>query len=86
MNDLDFLAVTIELDKSSELRNVSSVTEAADVLLMQWPRQKGKKLFVARQACRDALEGKGTVDDARAAFVAAAKEANILVWNSAWEF
>jgi Protein of unknown function (DUF982) len=86
MIDLDFLAVTIELDKSSELRNVSSVTEAADVLWMQWPKQKGKKLSAARQACLDAIEGKRTVDEARAAFVAAAKEAKILVWNSAWEF
>ena len=86
MNDLDFVAVTIELDKSRELRNVSSVTEAANVLFRQWPRQKGKKLSAARQACLDAIEGTGSVDDARTAFVAAAKEAKILVWNSAWKF
>ncbi|PSH57615.1 MULTISPECIES: DUF982 domain-containing protein [Phyllobacterium] len=86
MNDLDFLAVTIELDKSSELRNISSVTEAAHVLFRLWPRQKGKNLSAARKACLNAIEGKGSVDDARTAFVAAAKEAKILVWNSAWEF
>lgn len=86
MNDLDFVAVTIELDKSRELRNVSSVTEAAHVLFRQWPKQRGKKLSAARLACLDAIEGTGSVDDARTAFVDAAKEAKILVWNSAWEF
>jgi hypothetical protein len=86
MTDLDFLAVTIELDKSGKLRNVSSVTEAAEVLMMHWPKHKGKNLSAARQACLDAIGGEGSVDDARAAFVAAAKEARILVWNSAWEF
>jgi hypothetical protein len=86
MVDLDFLAVTIEIDRAGELRNVSSVTEAAEVLMMQWPRHKGKALAAARQACLDALEGKETVENARAAFIAAAGEARILVWSSAWQF
>lgn len=86
MVDLDFLAVTIEIDRAGELRNVSSVTEAAEVLMMQWPRHKGKALAAARQACLDALEGKETVENARAAFIAAAEEARILVWSSAWQF
>lgn len=85
MVSMDFLAVTIEIEKAGELRNVSSVAEAAEVL-MQWPHQRGKAWAVARRVCRGAMAGKDSVEAARSAFVTAAKEANILVWNSAWKF
>lgn len=86
MTNLDFLAVTIEVDETGELRNVSSVAEAAEILRQNWPADRGKELSRARRACLDAMEGTGSVEEARTAFVAAAKEAGILVWNSAWRF
>ncbi len=86
MINLDFLAVTIEIDETGELRNVSSVAEASEILRQNWPVQRGKELSRARRACLDAMEGTGSVEEARTAFVAAAKEAGVLVWNSAWQF
>ncbi|MBB3238197.1 DUF982 domain-containing protein [Phyllobacterium endophyticum] len=86
MITMDFIAVTIEIDETGELCNVSSVAEASEILLRNWPVQRGKELSRARRACLDAIEGKGSVEEARTAFVAAAKEAGILVWNSAWQF
>lgn len=86
MTNLDFLAVTIEIDETGELRNVSSVAEAAEILRQNWPSDRGKELSRARRACLDAMEGTGSLEEARTAFVAAANEAGILVWNSAWRF
>ena len=86
MTNLDFLAVTIEIDETGELRNVSSVADAAEILRQNWPVDRGRELSRARRACLDAMEGTGSVEEARTAFVAAAKEAGILIWNSAWRF
>ncbi|CAN7677152.1 DUF982 domain-containing protein [Phyllobacterium sp. LjRoot231] len=56
-----------------------SIGEAAEFLLYHWPLAHGEKLSAARQACIDALHGKITCTRARAAFIEAAKEADIYV-------
>lgn len=57
---------------------VSTVRRAAELLLEDWPAGGGPALTAAKAACLAALEGTGTVAAARAAFVAAAKEADVL--------
>ncbi|MBA8881097.1 DUF982 domain-containing protein [Phyllobacterium myrsinacearum] len=76
---MEFPSVTIQTYHSGKSRNVTSVPEAAEVLLMNWPVHDGAKLKVARQLCLDALDGKTTITQARAAFIEAAKEAGVFV-------
>jgi hypothetical protein len=79
MTSMPFPAVTIQSDHAGRRRNIGSVPEAAEVLLMSWPTHDGAKLKIARQKCLDALDGRVTITDARAAFIEAAKEADIFV-------
>ncbi|PSH65181.1 DUF982 domain-containing protein [Phyllobacterium sophorae] len=74
-----FPPVTIEAARLGRPKNVCSVTEAAEFLLMKWPTYDGPKLKLARQHCFDALEAKTSTAAARSAFIEAAKEAGILV-------
>lgn len=60
-------------------RNISSVDEAAEFLLEDWPVKRSRKLTAARQACLDAIRGKITCTVARNVFIEAAKEADIYI-------
>ena len=54
--------------------------DAADILLNEWPAPTSAAAHrAARQAIVDAVEGKGTIRQARIAFERAAKAANIHV-------
>ncbi|CCV15386.1 DUF982 domain-containing protein [Mesorhizobium sp. STM 4661] len=55
------------------------VAQAADILLNRWPAKTGKKHIAAGKACLGALEGLKEARFARAAFINAAIEADILV-------
>jgi Protein of unknown function (DUF982) len=79
MTSMPFPAVTIQSDHAGRRRNIASVPEAAEVLLMSWPIHDGAKLKLARQKCLDALDGREAITDARAAFIEAAKEADIFL-------
>jgi hypothetical protein len=74
-----FPRITIETQRGEKPRNIGSVPEAAECLLMSWPIHDGAKLKAARQKCLDALDGKVTVGECRSAFIEAAKEARIFV-------
>ncbi|MEK1855560.1 MAG: DUF982 domain-containing protein [Phyllobacterium sp.] len=74
-----FPRITIETRRGGKLRNIGSVPEAAECLLMNWPIHDSAKLKTARQKCLDALDGKETTSECRLAFIEAAKEARILV-------
>ncbi len=74
-----FPAVTIQFRHAGKCQNITSVEQAAELLLMDWPIHDGTHLKVARQKCLDALDQLTTVTDARAAFIEAAREANIFV-------
>jgi Protein of unknown function (DUF982) len=78
MTSMPFPAVTIQSDHAGS-RNIASVPEAAEVLRMSWPIHGGAKLKLARQKCLDAHDGRVAITDARAAFIEAAKEADIFV-------
>jgi hypothetical protein len=79
MRNLPFPYVTVMTAHTGETRNISSVNEAAEFLLHDWPIKGSKKLTAARQACLDALHGKITCTKARDAFIEAAREADIYI-------
>lgn len=59
---------------------IADVESAAQWLLVRWPavHQHSPEHKAAVAACSEALEGKREVCDARAAFIEAAREADIL--------
>ena len=72
--------VRIALGRSGNtIFNVERVAQAADILMNRWPVATGQRHMVARKACLAVLEGKKEASVARAAFINAAIEANILV-------
>ncbi|MCV3206136.1 DUF982 domain-containing protein [Mesorhizobium sp. YC-39] len=72
--------VQIALGKSgSTTFRVERVAQAADILLNRWPAVTGTRHMAARKACLAALEGVKEARFARAAFINAAIEADILV-------
>lgn len=59
---------------------VTSARQAAEILLdPKWPAERSRRQLAAQQACLDALEGRKPADVARAAFIAAADEAGVLI-------
>ena len=72
--------VYIEFGKIGQRRYVSSVREAAEVLLDdKWPAEAGKRHLAARKACLDVLMGLKEAKAARDAFEDAAWVADILL-------
>jgi len=61
---------------------VDRVGRAAELLLNQWPVRTGRFYTEARRACILAMEGQITGKQARQAFTAAAREADILMGPS----
>jgi beta-glucosidase-like glycosyl hydrolase len=71
--------ITIEINEAGHYRNITSVEEANEFLLHDWPQEKGLAQLAARRACLDALMGKVAAEEARAAFIEAAKESGIYI-------
>lgn len=67
-------------EKPGIMHHVTAI-EAAARHLIEWDKRgkKGRKLNRAIKVCTEALNGKGTEDKVRAAFVAAAREAGMWV-------
>lgn len=53
--------------------------EASDYLMNSWPGKRSPKHRAALQACHDAIAGDKPAMNARRAFIAAAREASVLV-------
>jgi hypothetical protein len=71
--------VHIVFGKPGQHRNVTSVREAAEVLLDDnWPTEAGRRHLAARKACLAVLQGLKEAREARKAFEDAAWEADIL--------
>lgn len=82
---MHFTAVTVESVQSGKLRNVCTVSEAATVLMSEWPQDHlGPAHARARLACMAALKGNQSSKSARMAFIDAAQEADIYVGNTTW--
>jgi hypothetical protein len=72
--------VLIETTRVGRLRAISSVREAAEVLVASWPdKGRGNCCLAALQACHDALAGTLETEAARQAFIAAAMEVGTFV-------
>lgn len=79
MKDVYFDAVTFATQTLGRYRTITTVSQAAKQLLWHWPVEGGKKHHAAKLACIDALEGVGSADDARTAFIEACGEAGVFV-------
>lgn len=60
-------------------RIVLSTKDAAEILLNDWPDKAHQKREKAMQACLDVIKGRRPPSHARSAFIAAAKDARILL-------
>jgi hypothetical protein len=79
MQSLPFAYVTVMSERVGKTQIISSVDEATEFLLYDWPVMHSAKVTTACQACLDALLGKITGIAARDAFIEAAKEAGIYI-------
>lgn len=73
----DPITVRSPLTGASQL--LRTAKEASDFLLSQWPGKKSERYRAALQACHDASAGDKPPMTARRAFVAAGREADVLV-------
>lgn len=73
--------VVLRSAQSGSDTSVASAREAMDFLLGGWTGKRGPRHRKALQACHDALAGHKTAIGARRDFVAAAREAGVLVTN-----
>ena len=71
--------VSLEMYGRGHYRVVSSAKEAERVLRNEWPRLNGRGYVVALQMCDAALRDDADPEQARLAFLAAAREADIPV-------
>ncbi|UVK54910.1 DUF982 domain-containing protein [Mesorhizobium sp. AR02] len=80
MNDAFFdVAIVVETSKPGEFRRLASVAQAAVFMMERWPEEHGPAYRAALRACTGRLTSKDDVDNARRAFLAAAKEAGLVV-------
>lgn len=84
MRDLAFDCVTVSTKHMGHFYNVTSVEQAAKFLAHEWPANSGPAHAAARIACLDAMEYAVSANEAREAFVKAAKEADIYVCERWW--
>ena len=72
-------SVLLEFNGVSGFRTVTNTHDAARCLLSKWPDQSSKAYHRAKGMCLDALEGRKPDEDARTAFIDAAREAQITI-------
>lgn len=72
--------VCVEKRKGITMRRHATLSDLAYSLLYRWPEdQRGKEWVVAQTMCLEAMEGLRDPEQARAAFVAAAQAAEMLM-------
>jgi hypothetical protein len=82
-NEAFDVTVTIRSGQRDEPRAVTDAVQAAQLLLERWPEdRRGPKYRAALRACMDVIEQRRAVASARKAFIAAAREARLLVPES----
>jgi hypothetical protein len=85
MTNFTFPHVTIKAKHSGQMLNVASIHEASELLAHHWPKNGGRKHTDARKACLGGFGGTMSADDVRTAFIGAAKEVGIYVWEETGE-
>jgi hypothetical protein len=74
------VTVTVGNERQGEALVVADTVQAAGLLLEHWPEERrGPKYRAALRACMDVMEQRKGVASARKAFIAAAREARLLV-------
>ncbi|MBB2685671.1 UNVERIFIED_ORG: hypothetical protein GGD47_003267 [Rhizobium etli] len=63
--------------EDADLRTVNGPFDALKCLADLWPSARGLHYIKARSTCRAALDGRKSVEEARAEFLAAAEEAKL---------
>ncbi|TIN91489.1 MAG: DUF982 domain-containing protein [Mesorhizobium sp.] len=71
--------IVIQPGRIDRDRVVVSVTDAAEVLLRDWPKPKSERRLAAIRACLAVMRGEKPPRVARQAFIVAAKDARILL-------
>ncbi len=71
--------VTLALEGPGKFTTITTLQEASWALIEDWPTEDGEALDRALLIIEAALKGKKTPEEARAAFIAAAQEADIEV-------
>ena len=72
--------VIIESSSPGRLQAIGGVREAAEIFLREWPLAgRGPRYLAALEFCHEALAGEVEIEEARHAFVEAAKEAGTFV-------
>ena len=74
-----FNPVIISLGDANPELTISSVEEAAEELLTEWPIDDGDRYYEAVKACLDCITSDADPDFARTAFVQAAEEAGMSI-------
>ncbi|MFA1623967.1 DUF982 domain-containing protein [Rhizobium mongolense] len=69
--------VMIICRRTGQLSTIASTAEALEVLTNSWPVADGKAFMAALLICSDVEAGIREPDEARASFIAAAKEAGV---------
>lgn len=75
--------VIVKAGAAGTSQSLRTAQEASDFLLNNWPGKRSPKHRAALQACHDALAGAKPAMNARRAFIAAAREVDILVTDKA---
>jgi hypothetical protein len=75
--------VTVKSGVAGADKILRSAREASEFLLNQWPGKRSPKHRAALQACHDAIDGGKPAMTARRAFIAAAREVDVLVSDKA---
>ncbi|EPE96194.1 DUF982 domain-containing protein [Rhizobium grahamii] len=76
-NRAGFEPLVLVVPGEQTYRRVASLRQAAEALLIAWPSDDGEEYMDAVKTCFDAMQGKLTAVEARAAFVRAAVEAGL---------
>jgi len=75
--------VTVKSASAGPNQVLRSAREASDYLLNSWPGKRSPKHRAALQACHDAIAGDKPAMTARRAFIAAAREVDVLISDKA---
>ena len=81
MAEHHFEVVTIETGQPGRLANITNIQQIVDRLNNNWPaaHRGGVAYQRAVKACMDNITGKKNIEAVRAAFIEAAKDADIFV-------
>lgn len=79
MEDKHFKEVTVMTRQVGKMRVITSVVQAAEFILNEWPGDNTKMLDIAKHALVECFDGKMSPGVARMAFIEAAKEAHIYI-------